>query len=99
MLITGNEIDHFGDDGIDYAASNLLITKNYIHDPMDWKVGAHVDGMQGYPGRPVPPATLVTFTNVVIDSNRVIRQADPTLQFPSDLQGIDAFDGDWKSSR
>jgi hypothetical protein len=96
MLITGNEIDHFGDDGIDYAASNILITKNYIHDPMDWKVGAHVDGMQGYPGRPVPPARSVTFTNVVIDSNRVIRQTDPNLPFPSDLQGIDAFDGDWE---
>ena len=53
---------------------------------MDWKNGAHMDGMQGYPG---------AFTNVVIDSNRVIRQADPNLPFPYYLQGIDAFDGDW----
>ena len=95
MLVTGNEIDRFGDDGIDYAASNILITKNYIHDPMDWNVGAHMDGMQGYPGRPVPPAKTATFKNVVIDSNRVIRQADPKLPFPTNLQGIDAFDGDW----
>ncbi len=42
--------------------------------------------MQGYPG---------AFTNVVIDSNRVIRQTDPNLPFPTGLQGIDAFDGDW----
>ena len=95
MLVTGNEIDHFGDDGIDYAASNILITKNYIHDPMEWNIGAHMDGMQGYPGRPVPPAKTATFKNVVIDSNRVIRQADPKLPFPTNLQGIDAFDGDW----
>jgi hypothetical protein len=95
MLVAGNEIDHFGDDGIDYGASNILITKNTIHDPMEWNIGAHIDGMQGYPGRPVPPATSVTFTNVVIDSNRVIRQTDPNLPFPSYLQAIDAFDGEW----
>ena len=86
MLFSGNEIDHFGDDGIDYAASNILITKNYIHDDLDLGNGAHMDGMQGYPG---------AFTNVVIDSNRVIRQTDANLPFPTYLQGIDAFDGDW----
>jgi hypothetical protein len=37
----------------------------------------------------------VTFSNVVIDSNRIIRQTDPNLPFPTYLQGIDAFDGDW----
>ena len=95
MLVTGNEIDRFGDDGIDYGASNILITKNYIHDPMEWNIGAHMDGMQGYSGTPVPPAKTVTFKNVVIDSNKVIRQADPKLPFPTNLQGIDAFDGDW----
>jgi hypothetical protein len=95
MLITGNEIDRFGDDGIDYGASNLLMTKNYIHDPMNWKIGAHMDGMQGYLDRAVPPGVSKTFKNVVIDSNRVIRQADPKLPFSTDLQGIDAFDGDW----
>ena len=35
MLFSGNEIDRFGDDGIDYGASNILITKNYIHDDLD----------------------------------------------------------------
>ena len=58
-----------------------------------------MDGMQGYPGRPLPPATYVTFSNVVIDSNRVIRQTDPNLPFPIYLQGIDAFDGDWANLR
>jgi hypothetical protein len=86
MLFSGNEIDRFGDDGIDYAASNILIAKNYIHDDLDLGIGAHMDGMQGYPG---------VSSNVVIDSNRVIRQTDPNLPFPTYLQGIDAFDGDW----
>ena len=86
MLFSGNEIDRFGDDGIDYAASNILIAKNYIHDDLDLRIGAHMDGMQGYPG---------VSSNVVIDSNRVIRQTDPNLPFPTYLQGIDAFDGDW----
>jgi hypothetical protein len=44
--------------------------------------------MQGYPGK---------YSNVVIDSNRVIRQTDPNLPFPNGLQGIDAFDGDWEN--
>jgi hypothetical protein len=86
MLLSGNEIDRFGDDGVDYAASNILMIKNYIHDDLDLGDGAHMDGMQGYPG---PSA------NVVIDSNRIIRQTDPNLPFPYYLQGIDAFDGDW----
>ncbi|MBV9910872.1 MAG: right-handed parallel beta-helix repeat-containing protein [Hyphomicrobiales bacterium] len=85
-LFSSNEIDHFGDDGIDYRASNILMTKNYIHDDLDLGNGAHMDGMQGYPG---------AFSNVVIDSNRIIRQTDPKLPFPNYLQGIDAFDGDW----
>ena len=85
-MLFGNEIDRFGDDGIDYVASNILIAKNYIHDDLVLGNGAHMDGMQGYPGGS---------SNVVIDSNRVIRQTDPKLPFPTYLQGIDAFDGDW----
>src|SRR5208282_4331037 len=87
ISVTNSHISivHFGDDGIDYNASNILIAKNYIHDVHDFSDGAHTDGMQGYPGK---------YSNVVIDSNRVIRQTDPNLPFPNDLQGIDAFDGD-----
>jgi hypothetical protein len=40
MLLSGNEIDHFGDDGVDYNASNILITRNYIHDNLDLADGA-----------------------------------------------------------
>jgi len=86
MLFANNEIDHDGDDMVDYGASNILLSHNYLHDDLDVGSGAHMDGMQGYPG---------AYSNVVIDSNRVIRQTDPKLPFPTYLQGIDAFDGDW----
>ena len=89
-LVSGNDIERFGDDGIDYRASNILISKNYIHDNLDLGDGAHPDGMQGYPGK---------YSNVVIDSNRVIRQTDPNPPFPNFLQGISAFDGDWENLR
>jgi Right handed beta helix region len=91
MLLTGNEIDHFGDDGVDYAASNLTMTQNYIHDVLDFGVHAHPDGFQGYAGKPVAPATYATFSNILIDSNRIIRRTDPNLPFPFWLDGIDDY--------
>ncbi len=94
-VFSGNEIDHFGDDGIDYGASELTITKNYIHDNLDINDGNHPDAMQGVVGVLAPGATVNNFQYVLIDSNTVIRQTDPHLPFPLGLQGIDAFDGDW----
>ena len=47
LLFSGNEIDRFGDDGIDYAASNILIThKNYVHDDLDLGNGEARSGRQ-----------------------------------------------------
>jgi hypothetical protein len=42
-----NELDHFGDDGMDYAASNISITHNYFHDNFDIGDGNHEDVAQG----------------------------------------------------
>ena len=42
-IFSNNEIDHFGDDGMDYGASNLVITHNYIHDNLDIGDGNHED--------------------------------------------------------
>jgi Right handed beta helix region len=95
LLFTNNVIDHFGDDGIDYAANNLAITHNTLHDNLDIGDGNHEDAMQGQNG-PLPPgAALNHFSNILIDSNLVVRQTDPQLAFPTYLQGIDAFDEDW----
>jgi hypothetical protein len=95
LLFSLNEIDHFGDDGIDYAANNLAITHNRLHDNLDIGDGNHEDAMQGVIGVRTPGASVNRFQNILIDSNLVIRQTDPKLAFPTYLQGIDAFDSDW----
>ena len=51
--------------------------------------------MQGQAGFLAPGATLNYFSNVLIDSNLIVRQTDPSLPFQTYLQGIDAFDADW----
>jgi hypothetical protein len=95
LLFSNNQIDHFGDDGLDYGASNLAITRNDLHDNLDIGDGNHEDGMQGVAGILAPGTTVNHFQNILIDSNLVIRQTDPELSFPTYLQGIDAFDADW----
>jgi hypothetical protein len=94
-LFTNNVIDYFGDDGIDYAASNISITHNTLHDNLNVGDGNHEDAMQGQNGPLAAGAALNYFSNIVIDSNLVIRQTDPNNPFPTYLQGIDAFDEDW----
>jgi hypothetical protein len=94
-LFSLNEIDHFGDDAMDYAANNLSITHNKIHDNFDVGDGNHEDAMQGQIGRRSKGVSYNAFSNILIDSNLVIRQTDPKLAFPTYLQGIDAFDEDW----
>ena len=95
LVFSNNQIDHFGDDGIDYAASNLSITHNSIHDNLDIGDGNHEDAMQGQVGFLPAGATLNRFQNILIDSNLIVRQTDPHNPFPTYLQGIDAFDSDW----
>ena len=95
LVFSNNQVDHFGDDGIDFAASNLAITKNNVHDNLDIGDGIHADAMQGQIGVLAPGATVNLFQNILIDSNLIIRQSDPELSFPAGLQGISAFDADW----
>jgi hypothetical protein len=94
-LFSGNEIDHFGDDAIDYGANGLDITKNYIHDNLNVNDGNHNDAMQGVIGALPAGVASNNFERILIDSNTIIRQIDPNLQFTAGLQGIDAFDSDW----
>jgi len=102
-VFSNNTIDHFGDDGLDYAANDMVISGNYIHDNEDVGDGNHNDCMQGFPG-PLDKATapinpngvpFTAYSNITIKDNRCIRQTDPNLKFPVYLQGIDAFDSDW----
>ncbi len=95
LLFSNNQIDHFGDDGLVYAASNLAITHNNLHDNLDIGDGNHEDAMQGVIGVLAPGVAVNHFQNILIDSNLVVRQTDPELSFPTYLQGIDDFNSDW----
>ena len=94
-VFSNNEINYFADDGLDYAASNLRLTHNYIHNSFSTANGIHTDAMQGQNGALAPGIAYNQFSNILIDSNTIIRQTDPNLQFGQYLQGIDAFDEDW----
>ena len=95
VLFSNNQIDHFGDDGIDYAASNLAITHNSIHDNLDIGDGNHEDAMQGQAGVFAGRRRCQPFPECPDRQQPVVRQTDPRLPFPTYLQGIDAFDADW----
>jgi hypothetical protein len=93
-LVDSNEMDHFGEDAIDYVANHIAITRNDIHDPMDFGISAHADAMQGYPGvQPVAGSVPMynVFTDIMIDSNHVQRVKDLANPFPYLLQGIDNY--------
>jgi parallel beta-helix repeat protein len=94
-LFSHNEIDHFGDDGLDYGANNISITHNYFHDNLDLGDGNHPDVAQGQNGPLLKGVPYNHFSNILIDSNLAIRQTDPKLPYPLYLQGIDAFDEEW----
>src|SRR6202034_295862 len=82
-LFTNNVIDHFGDDGIDYAASNLAITHNTLHDNLDMGDGNHEDAMQGQNGPLGAGVVYNAFSNILIDSNLIIRETVPNNPFPT----------------
>jgi parallel beta-helix repeat protein len=94
ILFSNNTLDHFAADGIDFGASNLTISNNYEHDNQTVD-GNHEDAMQGQNGPLAPGVAYNKFSNILIDSNLVIRHLDPNLLFPTYLQGISVFDEDW----
>jgi hypothetical protein len=94
-LFNNNEISYFFDDGIIYSANGVTITHNYIHDNSDIGDGNHEDAMQGQLGPRASGVVENKYSDILIDSNRLIRQTDPKLPFPTYMQGIDAFDSEW----
>jgi hypothetical protein len=91
VVIDGNIIDYFSDDGIDYGSNQLIISNNKITNSIEDGDKFHRDAMQG---QPYDGATTVT--DVKITDNTVIRIVDKSLKFPGFLQGIDTFDGIWR---
>ncbi|MGH7023403.1 MAG: hypothetical protein ACREEB_07400 [Caulobacteraceae bacterium] len=95
-LVTGNTIDDFAGDGIDHSISDALIAHNTITNAHDICHGhcIHMDGIQGWNYN---DRLGILNHDVVIDGNRIVVQARPSLIFPADaLQGITIFDGYWK---
>ena len=99
LLVTGNTIDYFANDGIQFSSSDTIISHNIVSNHYGlWHDGYHHDGMQGW------TAYDETFTtNVVIDSNMVLAStgaystipAAPTGAGDDYMQGISIFDGVW----
>ncbi len=95
ILIKGNKVDHFGDDGIDFAATgssvirNVEISHNTVTNNFSLNDGNHNDGIQGW----VLNGTVGS--NIKIDSNTIIAHLDPNLQMKGAMQGISEFDGSW----
>ena len=89
--IDNNEFHDWAADALDYAANNLVIVNNYIHDAYQLSDGAHVDGMQGFIGRPL-------YHDILIDSN-VVNYATKRHNFDTVTAllngGIDETDQDW----
>lgn len=95
VLVRGNTIDHFGDDGIDFGQgtgtgtiSNIELSRNIITNNLNIGDNNHNDGIQGW------VLNGTTGTNVLIDSNLVIAQTT-ALPWAGSMQGISEFDGAW----
>jgi hypothetical protein len=95
VLFSNNELDHFVDDGIDYMGNNIAITKTSIHDAETDNNGNHPDAIQGNAGSLSRGVAYNQYSNILIDSNMVIRRTDPTLSLPTEMQGISQFDADY----
>lgn len=78
LLIYNNEIDHWGEDAIDYESYKIIISSNYLHDPAlyDTINGVHSDFMQGFSSSQNP-----SNGDIWIDRNTEIYQTDPNLPF------------------
>lgn len=86
---SNNSINNYGDDAMDYAANDQIISHNIITNNHDIADKNHNDAIQGQHG--YGPS----FSNILIDSNVIINQTYKALPFPGMLQGITIFDEDW----
>jgi hypothetical protein len=99
FLIDNNKIDNFAGDGVDYMASDVVISHNLITDTHDTCAYQciHMDGIQGWTYQDSP---TLTNSNILIDSNMIIQQTSEKLEMAShDVHGITIFDGGWKNVR
>jgi hypothetical protein len=106
-LFSGNTINYFTNDALDFAANDLVISNNKITnfvnnctytDPvLAAKYCIHVDAMQGQMSAGPGYSTGTQFyKNINITNNFIAVQTDLNLKFPQpSVQGIDTFISDW----
>lgn len=84
--VSGNTMEDFGCDGIDFGANWLRIENNTIRNCRHSAAEPlHADGMQG-----MPAPNGGTFANISITGNTI--EAGPYCDY---MQGLDIFDGRW----
>lgn len=100
ILFTQNTIDCFYNDGLDFTANNLVISKNRISNHYGHMPNTnHNDGIQGW------KLDGTVGMNVTIDSNAVLISTDEYESMPlvasnvgqDYMQGISLFDGVWQN--
>ncbi len=95
-LFSGNTINNFGDDALDFTGyNNLFMTNNTFTNSNNDGDGNHEDFFQGYTAGERP---VIAHSNILISGNTLIRQTGATgspgvTAFPANIQGIDIFDG------
>jgi hypothetical protein len=99
VAVTGNVVDYFTNDAIDFTSSNTIIRANVITNHYGYlDNGAHRDAIQGW------TVGGVTGHNILIDRNLVMSSTGQYTTIPpvasgtgtDVLQGISIFDGMWK---
>jgi len=101
LEVANNTIDYFANDGIQFAASNTVISRNRITNHYGgWNNGFHHDGMQGWTAYDEEGTT-----NVVLDGNTIIASTGAYKEIPAVptgvgddyMQGLNIFDGKWSN--
>lgn len=92
--VASNEIQGFSVDGIDFTGNEIVIRNNVIADHWMTGDGLHPDCMQGQAieGDPL-------FGPILIEGNLCIARTSDRADPGEYLQGVNIFDGSWKSIR
>jgi hypothetical protein len=98
-LVQNNEVDHFGDSGIIYDASNVAVLSNNIHDDLWTGTGDSGDAHTAIEGQVGggAPGDNAKESNIYISGNTVVEAIDPLLAgtVPQSIEGIAQYNGDW----
>lgn len=97
-----NHIHDFGNDGIDISGNRLDIIGNRVTDNLALGIAGHNDLIQGLRARVMagpdgrPGFTDVTWTDVHIIGNVLMRQSRPGSVLSANVQGVTGFADTWE---